>query len=616
MGLSVLTEPSSPTARAAALLDGGAAGAKPMSPHLTALVAGGSAPPPSSPKRAVLTADDLEIYTGVFQKFDADASGTISASELGSVLDLLGVSVDDKTITKMMAEVDDDSSGEIDLDEFIAMMAKNVGSQGSILEGELRYAFAVLDEDGGGTISSEELKSSCEKLGEKLSPDQVAAMLALVDSDGSGDIDYDEFVSMARAGAAPPLQQQLAGEDAPADGATAPAVLRRKFRSVIRMIVLQRRIVDTFAKVNNAAYQWQRFCNIESVEVMKAKVAAPVAFVPHSTSILGALDILSSSGEVCLPVMAEDGTSVLGFIHMLDIIGFMAAELDVGFVTKIDFGQCDVARRSLSGKQHLQQAWAVAEQQRIAQAGDVLRARLTKIAKPTSRVGTVLVTEIMQTGPEFVRPCRPGFSVSDVSSQLELCPNKLVPLTGWDGETLAVISQLDLLAALAEEGCQEERLGEAAEVCAEVISEECPVAPCYTTALAAFQRLSAEDGTSCSAMAVTDEAGVLIGEIVPETAHFVSNADNDGQIGIAALSMTVGKLAATMQKSQTLPTCRVDTPLHELLNICVATQRSQVWVLDGQGRPVGMVTAAAMMAAICRGGSMLDSPRATGGGAE
>jgi len=300
--------------------------------------------------------------------------------------------------------------------------------------------------------------------------------------------------------------------------------------------------------------------------------------------------------------MDEDGTSLMGFIHMLDIIGFMAKELETGFVTKIDFGACDVARRSLSGKQHLQQKWALADQQRIAQAGDVLRARLTKIAKPTSRVGTVLVTEIMQTGDEFVRPCRLGFSVSDVSAQLELCPNKLVPLMNWDGDTLAVVSQLDLLAALNEDGCREERLGEAAELCAEVISEECPVVSSYTTALSAFQQLSSDDGTACSAMAVVNEAGKLVGEVVPETAHFVSNADNDGQIGIAALSMAVGKLAASMQKSNSLPTCRADTPLYELLAICVECHRSQVWVLDGDDRPVGMVTAASMMSAICRGG--------------
>lgn len=613
MGLSVDTEPASPTARAAASVRlAGAGGPQKtmlLSPQLTALADRESAPPPCSPKRDVLTADDREIYLGVFQKFDADGSGCIDASELGHVLDLLGLSVDDKTLTKMMAEVDDDGSGEIDQDEFMAMMAKNVGSQGSMLEGELRYAFTMLDEDGSGTISCTELKNSCERLGEKLSAEQVAAMLTLVDSDGSGDIDYDEFASMARSSG---LGEGAKGTP----GATAPAVLRRKFRSVIRMIVLQRRIVDTFARVNNQAYQWQRFCNIEKVKQIAAAIAAPVDFVPCNTTILGALDLLSNGGAVCLPVMAEDSTTLLGFIHMLDIIGFMATELESGFITKIDFGACDVARRSLSGKQHLQQKAALDEQQRIAQAGDVLRARLTKIAKPTSRVGTVLVTEIMQTGCEFVRPCRPGFSVSDVSSQLELCPNKLVPLMNWDGKTLAIISQLDLLAALAEDGCREERLGEAADLCAEVISQECPVVASYTTALSAFQQLISEDVSSCFAMAVVNEAGKLLGEIVPETAHFISNADNDGQVGIAALSMPVGKLAACMQKSNTLPTCRVDTPLHELLNICVRCQRSQVWVLDGEDRPVGMVTAASMMAAICRGGSMGASAVVGSGGAE
>ena len=72
MGLSVMTEPSSPTARATAelRLEGDtAAGSEPprMSPKLTALVESGSAPPPCSPKREVLTADARDL-PGVFPK--------------------------------------------------------------------------------------------------------------------------------------------------------------------------------------------------------------------------------------------------------------------------------------------------------------------------------------------------------------------------------------------------------------------------------------------------------------------------------------------------------------------------------------------------------------------
>ena len=159
--------------------------------------------PICSPKRPILTADDVEIYSGVFSQFDKDRSGSIDAAELGSVLDLLGASVEPEVLAKMLAEADDDGDGAIDEKEFLQLMAKNVGSQGSMLEGELRYAFSALDEDGSGSIDKAELTTACAGLGEKLSAEEVDLMLKQVDTDGSGEIDYDEFVSMARIGAHP-----------------------------------------------------------------------------------------------------------------------------------------------------------------------------------------------------------------------------------------------------------------------------------------------------------------------------------------------------------------------------------------------------------------------------
>ena len=112
-------------------------------------------------------------------------------------------------------------------------------------------------------------------------------------------------------------------------------------------------------------------------------------------------------------------------------------------------------------------------------------------------------------------------------------------------------------------------------------------------------------------VAVVDAVGRLVGEIVPETSHFISALNNAkrGTGGITTLSMSAGTLAASMRLhcgSKALPTCTLATPLHELLATCVEAKRSQVWVVDAERRPVGMVTAAAMMGAIRRGGAATD----------
>ena len=98
-----------------------------------------------------------------------------------------------------------------------------------------------------------------------------------------------------------------------------------------------------------------------------------------------------------------------------------------------------------------------------------------------------------------------------------------------------------------------------------------------------------------------DEDGRLVGECVPESGNFIHFIhENAG--GVTALGLSVGTLAASMQRGgQALPTCRAETPLHELLDTCVATGRSQVWMVDDASRPIGMVTAASILGAIAKG---------------
>jgi CBS-domain-containing membrane protein len=121
--------------------------------------------------------------------------------------------------------------------------------------------------------------------------------------------------------------------------------------------------------------------------------------------------------------------------------------------------------------------------------------------------------------------------------------------------------------------------------------------------LVAFGRLTGEGAVG--AMAVVDATGGLVGEIVAETSHFISalNDAKGGTGGTTALSMSAGALAASMHRhcgSKALPTCTLATPLHELLATFVEAKRGQVWVVDAESMPMGMVTAAAMMGAIRR----------------
>jgi hypothetical protein len=61
--------------------------------------------------------------------------------------------------------------------------------------GGLRAAFKVFDRDGSGTVAVEELGTVFSNLNLELPPKQIQSLMKFFDSDGSGIIDYNEFIN-------------------------------------------------------------------------------------------------------------------------------------------------------------------------------------------------------------------------------------------------------------------------------------------------------------------------------------------------------------------------------------------------------------------------------------
>ena len=61
---------------------------------------------------------------------------------------------------------------------------------------EFREIFNLVDKDGGGTISKEELGELMETLGIDATPEEIDLMIAEIDEDNNGVIDFDEFVAV------------------------------------------------------------------------------------------------------------------------------------------------------------------------------------------------------------------------------------------------------------------------------------------------------------------------------------------------------------------------------------------------------------------------------------
>ena len=61
---------------------------------------------------------------------------------------------------------------------------------------EYKEAFALFDKDNDGVISTEELGTVMRSLGQNPNEEELREMISEVDADGSGEIDFKEFLAL------------------------------------------------------------------------------------------------------------------------------------------------------------------------------------------------------------------------------------------------------------------------------------------------------------------------------------------------------------------------------------------------------------------------------------
>ena len=71
------------------------------------------------------TADEIAELREVFACFDKDSSGSVTTTELGAVLQSMNKNFSTNDLKKIVAKFDANGDGQIDFDEFYAMMTKH-----------------------------------------------------------------------------------------------------------------------------------------------------------------------------------------------------------------------------------------------------------------------------------------------------------------------------------------------------------------------------------------------------------------------------------------------------------------------------------------------------------
>lgn len=143
-----------------------------------------------------LSEEEIEGLKEMFKSMDTDNSGTITYEELKAGLPKLGTKLSESEVKQLMEAADVDGNGTIDYLEFItATMHMNRVEK----EEHLYKAFEYFDKDRSGYITMEELESALKKynMGDEKT---IKEIIAEVDTDNDGRINYDEFVAMMRKG--------------------------------------------------------------------------------------------------------------------------------------------------------------------------------------------------------------------------------------------------------------------------------------------------------------------------------------------------------------------------------------------------------------------------------
>jgi len=143
-----------------------------------------------------LDKDQIAILQKAFDSF-AQGKPFITPEMVGSILRMMGTAFTTETLRETIAEVDADGSGEIEFQEFCILAAKFIIEEDDAdVARELKEAFRLYDKEGAGFISTKILKQILHEIDDKLSEAELDGIIEEVDEDGSGTVDFDEFMEM------------------------------------------------------------------------------------------------------------------------------------------------------------------------------------------------------------------------------------------------------------------------------------------------------------------------------------------------------------------------------------------------------------------------------------
>ncbi|KAJ8314159.1 hypothetical protein KUTeg_008720 [Tegillarca granosa] len=131
-------------------------------------------------------------FADLFKQLDKSGDGVLTVQELKRGLkEVYGAEVDDKTCIDMFMGIDSDDDQKCTCDEFVKEMCK--GSR----QEAFKEKFNSADADGSGKLDKAEITRIVKEVNATgITEEEIEKIIAEVDKNNDGQIDYKEFMAM------------------------------------------------------------------------------------------------------------------------------------------------------------------------------------------------------------------------------------------------------------------------------------------------------------------------------------------------------------------------------------------------------------------------------------